>query len=109
MAVCEEHRNQEKLCSCFEQKELVTCVDCEADLKEKASKWHFFIPGIIFMLVNLAIFLPAILDRLNKVQTDRFDLQIAKDLAFEIKAAASTESSRRRLASEEDFSEYINL
>ena len=107
MAVCEEHRNQAKLCSCFEQTELVTCLDCEAALKEQASKKHFFIPGIIFILLNLVVFLPTIIDRLKTIQEDLFDKQIEKNLAFDINAAKSVADDRRLL--EDDFSAFINI
>ena len=66
--ICEEHRNQSKLCSCFDQKELIVCQKCEPVHKEKARKRHFWIPALIFIIVNVITWYWLIIDRLGDMQ-----------------------------------------
>ena len=66
--VCEEHKNQEKICGCLDQKELISCLICEPLLKDKASKGHFFIPALVFMIINVLVWVPVIIIRLKELQ-----------------------------------------
>ena len=65
---CEEHKNQEKICGCLDQKELISCLICEPLLKDKASKGHFFIPALVFMIINVLVWVPVIIIRLKELQ-----------------------------------------
>lgn len=80
--ICEEHRNQEKLCNCPDQKELITCLKCEesGEIKDIAAKRNFWLPGFLFLIMNAIIFIPVVIEQISMLQEIKFD----KDLAVKI-------------------------
>ena len=66
--ITEEQRYKSKLCSCFEQKEMIVCQKCGPVHKEKARKRHFWIPALIFIIVNVITWYWLIIDRLGDMQ-----------------------------------------
>ncbi len=63
--VCDDCRNQIKICGCIDQKEKVCCVDCEEKVRSQAGKWNFFIPSFLFIIINIAVWFPLTLSRLS--------------------------------------------
>ena len=64
----EKERSRIKLCICFDQKQATVCKKCEKDLKEKARKRHFWIPALLFMIVNVIVWMILIIIRLDEMQ-----------------------------------------
>ena len=65
--ICEECRNKTKLCSCLDQKEMIVCEKCAPELKEKARKRHFWIPSLVFIIVNVITWYWLIIERLGEM------------------------------------------
>ena len=82
--ICEDHRNQTKLASCLDQKEMITCTECEPALKEKARKMHFYFPGFIFMLINVCVWIPLIIGELTNLQEAQYLKRTALNLQYEL-------------------------
>ena len=47
---------------------MVVCVNCEEEVKDKARLGHFYIPALVFFVLNIAIFLPFLLSNLKDMQ-----------------------------------------
>ena len=66
--ICEEHKSKNKLCFCFDQKEMIVCKKCAPELKEKARKRHFWAPALLFMVINLIVWMILIIGRIDEMQ-----------------------------------------
>ena len=60
----EESRNRVKVCTCIGQEER-ECEEGDQETRGKAAKWHFFIPALVFILINIAVWFPLVVTRLD--------------------------------------------
>ena len=80
---CDDHIGEERMCVCIDQGEMVYCVDCMPIIKDKASKWNFYIPAFLFMVVNCLVLFPAITNRLEDMQAVQFVRRTQTQLQYE--------------------------
>ena len=65
--VCAEHKNQEKICTCLQKQEPVTCLSCEPEIKETSALKHFWLPGLAFIILNIIVFMPIIITQATSI------------------------------------------
>jgi len=59
-----------------------TCLTCEPRVKDAARKWRFYYPVLLFMLVNIAFWAPAISARLEELQEIQFKKRLTAELQY---------------------------
>ena len=53
--MCDTHKNKKLLCVLPGRKQMATCSACTDKVKDEASKWHFWLPTLIFLIINIII------------------------------------------------------
>ena len=78
------------------------CKSCEPRVKDVAAKWRFYLPVLLFMIVNIAVWGYAISLRLDQLQEAQFQKRLVTNLQYQLNEGTLQASTAAKDTSDGD-------